>query len=180
MALLGVLLPLWGQETRNSPINVNLIIDGSQALSGVKDDVVSWVSQSIIDRTLINGDRITVWSAGQSAKVIFSETIKSAADKDAVKKSIQAIGAGTGAGGSSSGADFSGALKEASSRQDSNLSYTLLITASPYALSAILSSPQASLLKYSRVEEFSGWRVLIIALNIDSKVRNAAAAFFNS
>lgn len=178
MTLLGVLLPLCGQETRSAPINVNLIIDSSQAFSGVKDDVVSWVSQSVIERTLINGDRITVWSAGQSAKVIFSETIKSAAEKDAVKKSIQAINAG--AGSSSSGADFSGALKEASSRQDSGLSYTLLITASPYALSAILSSPQASLLKYSRVEEFSGWRVLIIALNIDSKVRNAAAAFFNS
>jgi hypothetical protein len=30
------------------------------------------------------------------------------------------------------------------------------------------------------VEEFSGWRALIVGLNIDDKVTRAAAAFFSN
>ena len=85
------LLPLYGQNARNTPIDVNLIIDGSGSLSGVKNDVISWISRSVIERKLIAGDRVTVWNAGQSAKIIYSETIKNDSDREAIKKSIQYI-----------------------------------------------------------------------------------------
>jgi len=170
LASLICLSPLYGADTR-SPINVNLIIDGSASLSAVKDEVASWVSGRL-DTILIEGDNVTVWSAGPSARVIYSGTINSDADKDAVKNSIRQLS------GSGSSSDFSGALREASSRQGSSFSYTLLICASPEALSSTLTGPQASLLRFSRVEEFSAWRALVVGLNLDARVKRAAASFF--
>ncbi|MDR0321856.1 MAG: hypothetical protein LBI28_10155 [Treponema sp.] len=155
---------------QRAPIDVNLIIDGSSSLTGVKDEVTTWLFARL-DQILVNGDRVTVWNAGTRASVIYTGTIEGNA-KDTLKRSIRES--------SQSGnvADFSGALREAASRQSSPYSYTLLISASPAALSAVISSPNASLLRFSRVEEFSTWRALVIGLNIDSRVRRASEAFF--
>jgi len=162
---------LYGSEAQRNPINVNLIIDGSSSLSAVKDEITSWVL-SRLDAILAEGDNVTVWSAGTSAKVIYSGRINSAADTDAVKNSIRQLS------GSGDTADFSGALREASLLQSPSFSYTLLISASQSSLSSVLSSPQANLLRYSRVEEFPDWRALVVGLNIDARVKRAAAAFF--
>jgi hypothetical protein len=161
------LLPLQAQAAR-APIDINLIIDGSGAFSGVKQEVTAWVLGQL-DQMLVDGDRVTVWNAGPTAKVVYTGT-----DKDAVKNSIQ------GFSGSGNSADFSGALRDASSRQSSSFSYTLLISATPGALSSLLSGPQAGLLRYSRVEEFTGWRALVVGLNIDNKVRKATSDFMGS
>ena len=168
--------PLYGD--RSTPIDVNLIIDSSQALSGVKDEVIAWASRTLVEQILADGDRITVWSAGQAARVVFSGRIDGDSDREGVIKSIREISA---AGDS---ADFSGALREASSGSapaaPAAFSYTLLISASPAALTPVLSGSQANLIRFSRVEEFSGWRVLVVGLNLDAKVRRAAAAFLGS
>jgi len=172
LAVFICLAPLDGADTRSTPINVNLIIDGSSSLSAVKDEIISWVL-SRLDTILVEGDNVMVWSAGSQARVIYSGRINSAADKEAVKNSIRQIS------GSGNTADFSGALREASSRQSSGFSYTMLISASGASLSSVLSSPQANLLRFSRVEEFpGGWRALVVGLNIDARVRRAATAFF--
>ena len=163
--------PLYGAENQRNPINVNLIIDGSASFSAVKDEITSWLL-SRLDAVLADGDNVTIWSAGFPARVIYSGRISSAADKDAVKSSISQL---SGSGGT---ADFSGALRDAAARQSSSFSYTLLISASGASLSAVLISPQANLLRYSRVEEFTTWRALTVGLNIDARVRRAAAAFF--
>jgi hypothetical protein len=123
---------------------------------------------------LVDGDRVTVWNAGSQAKVIYTGRISSSSDRDAVKKSIRDFS------GSGNNSDFSGALSDAVSRQNSDFCYTLLISATPAALSSVLQGPQANLLRYSRVEEFSGWRALVVGLNLDSKVRKAATDFLGS
>ncbi|MDR2542911.1 MAG: hypothetical protein LBC80_05630 [Treponema sp.] len=169
------LFPFWGyaqQSPARSPINVNLIIDSSSLFADVKTEIINWVNARL-DQVLAQGDRVTVWSAGPSARVIYSGTINSQSDRDAVKSSYREL-SGTG-----SSADFSGALREAAELQTSTFSYTLLVSASPQSLSSVLSGPQANLLRFSRVEEFPGWRVIVVGLNIDTKVRRAAAAFFN-
>jgi hypothetical protein len=171
LAVFICLSPLYGAENQRSPINVNLIIDGSSSLSDVKDEITSWVL-SRLDAILVDGDNVSVWSAGSSAGVIYSGRINSDADRDALKNSIRQLS------GSGERADFSGALREASARQSSSFSYTLLISASGASLSRILTSSQANLLRYSRVEEFTTWRALTVGLNIDARVRRAAAAFF--
>jgi hypothetical protein len=61
------IFPLFAER---SPINVNLIIDGSTAYSGVSDEVTSWVC-SRLDQLLVDGDNLTIWNAASPAKVIY-------------------------------------------------------------------------------------------------------------
>jgi hypothetical protein len=166
------LSPVYADNQRPS-IDINLIIDGSASLTGVKEEVSSWVIKRL-DQLIVDGDRITVWSTGTSAKVVYTGKISGNTDMDAVKKSIRDIS------GSGTIADFSGALRDAASRPSSGLCYTLLISASPSALSSLLSGPQADLMRYSRVEEFSKWRAIVVGLNLDTKVKRAAAGFYGS
>ena len=163
------LFPVAGFAQR-APINVNLIIDGSSSFADSKVEIVNWVN-SRLDQILIDGDRVTVWGAGSSARVIYSGTINSRSDRDAVKRSYSELSA------SGTAADFSGALREAARIPGTGFSYTLLISASPESLTSVLSGPQANLLRHSRVEEFPGWRALVVGLDIDTRVRRAAAAF---
>ena len=171
LAVFICLSPLYGAENQRTPINVNLIIDSSSSLTDVKDEITSWVLGRL-DTILADGDNVTVWSAGSQASVIYTGRMNSAADRDALKNSIRQLS------GSGSIADFSGALRDASTRQSSSFSYTLLISASAASLVLVLTSPQVNLLRYSRVEEFTTWRALTVGLNIDTRVRRAAAAFF--
>jgi len=173
LAVFICLSPLYGADGTRAPIDVNLIIDGSASFTGVKNEVTSWVSGRL-DQILVEGDRVTVWSAGAQARVIYSGSINGNSDKEAVKSSIRELS------GSGNNADFAGALREASAKPIQSYSYTLLISASPAALSSVLSGPQSNLLRFSRVEEFSGWRALVVGLNIDARVRRAASAFFGS
>ena len=170
------LFPVYTQTaSERAPIDINLIIDGSESFTLVKDEITTWVSRRL-DQILAEGDRVTVWSAGPAARVIYSGRIDGAAEREAVNRSIREISP------SGSNADFSGALREANARVGAaaGFSYTLLISASPAALSSVLSGPYANLLRISRVEEFSEWRALIVGLNLDARVRRAAAAFLSA
>ena len=166
-----VFLSLTSAYAQRAPIDINLIIDGSSSLTMVKNEVTTWVSGRL-DQILVEGDRVTVWNAGTQSKVIYTGKTEGAPGKEAVKKSIRDITP------SGNYPDFSGALRDAASRQNSSYSYTLLISATPAALSSVLSTRQAGLLRFSRVEEFTNWRALVVGLNIDGKVKKSAAAFF--
>jgi hypothetical protein len=158
------------------PININLIIDCSSSYSDVSDEVTSWVC-SRLDQILVDGDNLTIWDAASSAKVIYSNKINGNSDREAAKKSIRDLTSSA----KSSAADFSGALRAASRQsQISNYDYTMLISASTDALSSVLESPQAGMLRYSRIEEHSTWRALVVGFNIDSKIKTAAASYFGS
>jgi hypothetical protein len=170
LALFGGFSPLYGADVRTTRLEVNLIVDGSAAISGVLEEVTAWISGNLLDQRLQEGDRITVWSAGGTAKIVYSDTLKGGEAKETVKKALQGLPA------AGSAADFSGALRDAASRS-SGTSYTMLISASAAALSPTLLGPQAGLLRFSRVQEFRGWRAMVIGLNIDSRVRQAAAAW---
>jgi len=160
-------------HAQRSPIDINLIIDGSASLTNVKNDVTSWVIARL-DQILVDGDRVTVWNAGLTSKIVYAGTMSAASDRDAAKKSIRDFAP------AGKTADFSGALRDAASRQKAPYSYTLVISASADALTSTLSGSQANLLRFSRVEEFSDWRVLVVNLNNDAKVKNAASAFFRN
>jgi len=169
--VLSVFINLAPVYAQRAPIDINLIIDGSSSLTAVKNDVNAWISGRL-DQILIDGDRVTVWSAGAQSKVIYTGKIDGATGKDAVKKSISDLAP------AGNRPDFSGALRDAASRQSSSYSYTLLISASPAALTSVLLSPQANLLRFSRIEEFPDWRAIVVGLNIDAKVKKSATAFF--
>jgi hypothetical protein len=160
--------------SERAPISINLIIDGSASFSSVKDEATLWVFNRL-DEILVNGDRLTVWNAGTQARVIFTGRIEGDAI-ETVKRSIRELSP------SGSNPDFSTALREAAAeqRQNTGLSYTLLISANPSALSSVITDPQGNLLRFSRVEDFSTWRALVVGLNLDNRVRRAASAFFNN
>jgi hypothetical protein len=171
--IFGFHSPLNGADAERPPIDINLIIDGSSAFSGARDEIIPWVFERL-DQIMVNGDRVTVWNTEKIAKVIYSGIVNNLAEKETVKRSISELSA------SGDYADFSGALSEASRKQSSSFSYTLLVSTSNEALTSVLTSPQAGLLRYSRVEEFPSWRVLVVGLNLETKVRRSAAAFFGS
>jgi len=169
--LFAVFFSLTNAYAQRDPIDINLIIDSSSSLAAVKDAVIEWVS-SRLDQILVAGDRVTVWSAGQSAGVIYTGRMDSSADREAVRTSIRNINP------SGDAADFIGALTDASSKQSSPYSYTLLVSASAPALSSLITGPNGDLLRFSRIEEFSSWRAIVVGLNLGARVSRAASAFF--
>jgi len=171
LAVFFGLSPAYAQTgSARAPIDVNLIIDGSLDLAGVKDEIITWVSGRL-NEILVSGDRVTVWNAGPSARVIYSGRIDSSAERDAIIQSIRGITP------SGSAADFTGALRQAGAAQQSGMfSYTMLIKAS----AAALSGSEAELLRISRITEISDWRVIVVGLNLDARVRRAASAFISA
>jgi hypothetical protein len=167
---------LVAEDTRSLPLDMYLIIDGSAALQNSKNGILPWINEQVVDRILTEGDKITVWSAGNSARVIFSDTISGAEGKNSIKEKLTALEA---AGQS---ADFTGALGDAAARiaqtGAGRLPYTLLITASAGALGPAMSGQ--SLLRWFRSEKYERWQVLVVAPDIGRKVQQAAAAYMSS
>ncbi|GHV53578.1 hypothetical protein AGMMS49579_12600 [Spirochaetia bacterium] len=174
--LVGVLLLPQGVravDSRSVPITVNIIMDGSVAMQEADDAAVNWVCDYVIDSLLREGDSLKLWIARETAQTLFSGPINGEGTREEVKKQLRSSFPGSEA------ADFTGALQEAA-RPDashSGITYTLLITASSEGLSPTLLGAGANYMRYSRVMEFSGWRALVIALNVDSRVQTAAKAY---
>jgi len=175
--LVGFLPQLNAENRRTLPLDINLIIDGSSTFERFRNDITTWVNGQVVDRILMEGDRITIWSAGDSARVVHSATISGDAEKRAVRESLGALDARGGT------ADFSGALREVESRLSpadrSRLSYTMLITASAQGLQPALAG-NPNLLRWSRSEKSAQWQVLVVSPNIGGRVRQAAVAYMNS
>ena len=175
-ALSVIFLAFWGflglsplsGNVRSTQVDFNLIIDGSQAFSAVAADAVAWVSQTIFDEMLETGDRLTIWNAGETAEIIFSENIGDQSAKIRAREILLELPADAGT------ADFTGALQEAASKPPfSGITYTLLVS-STEAFSNALTGPGANFMRISRIEEFSGWRAVIVGLNLDSRIRQIA------
>jgi len=175
--LVSILPGLFAQDRRTIPLDVYLVIDGSSALESSKTDVVSWINQELVDRILADGDKITVWNAGDQARIIYSDTVSSSG-KNALKDRIKDINT------QGRSADFSGALRDVSSRVTQTpadrISYTLLITASAEVMEPALSGSSQNLFRWFRSEKYERWQVLVLAPDIGEKVRQNAQAYMRS
>ena len=174
-------LPLLNAEDRRTiPLDMNLIIDGSSSLENSKKETLSWISEQVVDRILMDGDKITIWTAGDNARVIHSDTISGPGGKKEIKDKLQALGT------EAKTADFSGALRDAASRaaqtasDQSRLPYTMLVAASAEGLEPALTGSAQGLFRWFRSEKYSRWQVLIVAPDIGRKVQQAAAAYMSS
>jgi hypothetical protein len=168
--LLALCFPVLSEA--RSPIEVNLIIDGSRYMgnTGAQD----WICGEVLDGMLREGDYLRIWIAGERAAVLYQGVL--GADnretvKDLIKKPLPA----------SESADITGALRAARETVpgDRIMTYTLLIT-SPRGLSPAQIGGALPHLRYSRVLDFSGWRALVIALDIGPEVREAAGSFLSN
>jgi hypothetical protein len=184
---LGVLIllspgPLRAEEAWRPPLDINIIIDGSSALDRGREEALNWLCDRIIDGIAAKGDRVSVWFAGGEAERIYSDRISGEGSKEAVKGLLKSRDSGN-AGAGTLRADFTGALREAASRIPGEAAaqeaYTILISGSAASLSLALENDTTGLLRFSKMEEFSGWRTLVIALGIAPRVQRAAAAYMD-
>ena len=176
--LVAFYYPLRAGDNRTIPLDLYLIIDGSATLKNSKNDTLKWVNEQVIDRILINGDKITVWTAGDRAQVLLSETISGADVKTGIKDKLQSLDTG------GKTADFSGALRETASRLtqtgSERLAVTMLVTSSAEVLEPALTGSSQGLFRWFRSEKYERWQVLIVAPDIGRKVQEAGAAYMSS
>jgi hypothetical protein len=164
-------------DTRNIPLDLFLIIDGSSSLLAAKDAATVWMCNHLIDELLRDGDHLTVWVASDTARIVFSDSVNGVR-KETAKNILRTTIA------SSASADFAGALRDASVRagaiQNANhIVYTLLVSGSEASIFSTTDTDIVGLLRFSRVDDFSGWRVLTIGLGLSAQAQRAATNYMN-
>ena len=179
LILFAGFLPLLNAEGRRTiPLDVYLIIDGSAALERSRGEIVAWIGEQVIDRILMDGDSVTIWAAGDSARIIHSGVISGEAGRREIRERIQTLDA------RGQTPDFSGALADAASRLSGagrdRLTHTMLITASAGGLQPAFTGSARHLFRWFRSEKSAGWQVLVMAPHIGARVQQAAAAYMSS
>ena len=181
LIILVSFIPLLNAEDRRIiPLDMYLIVDGSSSLENSKSDTIAWINSQVVDRILMEGDRITIWTAGDRAQLIHSGTITAAAGggKSELKGKLQALEL------RGKNADFSGALRELTTRvsqtASNRLAVAMLVTASAEGLEPVLTGSSQGLLRWFRSEKYERWQVLVVAPDIGKKVQQAAGAYMSS
>jgi hypothetical protein len=175
---------LFGSDQRAVPVDVYLIFDGSLAMGNEKNVAGQWACDTIVDGLLQEGDTLTLWIASEKAEKVFSGAIDGSGRKESVKDFVRSISGG------GAYANYAEALREAASMQRARegvaIPYTLLIVGSttvmfpPGNTSGIRGLETLGYLRYSRVEEFSGWRAMTAVLGMDRQIQQAASAYMSS
>lgn len=173
---MGLTAFLWGAEPRAVPIDMYIIVDGSSAMERGWEEALAWLCTTVVDGILQQGDRLWIWTAGDRPQLIYSGAVE--AGRESVKTAIRSVQF------QGDRADYQAALREvrtALARQDGKrLTYTLLVSGSGAKDPPSREAESAGLLRYSRVESFSGWRVLTVGLDIDAKVRRSSAYYLKN
>jgi hypothetical protein len=158
-------------DQRALPMDMYVIIDGSSALKNGRDAALAWICDDLVDGLLMEGDRLSVWNAGEKAVLLFSGSLTGDDTKEDAKNAIRGAAAGGGS------PDYAGALREvpAAGNRD-RLVYTILVSGPGFS-PAGGGNDIAALLRYSRVQDYPGWRTIVADMGIDERVRNAAAAY---
>jgi len=176
--LVGFSSLLKADDKRVIPLDLYLVIDSSEYINSVKTEVLDWVYSNMVDRLLVEGDKVTIWSAGESAQIIYNGDISAPAGKPEIKDLLQNLVT------NGKKADFSGALMDlapmVSGTGQNRLSYTVLVTSSAGVLESALTGSSQALLRWSRSEKYSGWQVFVAAPNIAPKVSQAASTYMSS
>jgi Mg-chelatase subunit ChlD len=175
--LVGFSSFLKADDKRVIPLDLYLVIDCSESMNRVKSDAFDWVYTKMVDRLLIEGDKVAIWSAGESAQIVHNGEISVSGGKQEIRDLLQNLVTG------GKSADFSGALRDLAPRlfrtDQSRLPYTVLVT-SAVGLEGALSGGSQELLRWFRSEKYSGWQVLVAAPDIAPKVRQAASNYMSS
>jgi hypothetical protein len=168
---------IWGEDARNIPIDVYIIVDSSSSMEKGKEEAVNWLCSTVIDGIIKAGDSLSIWTAGVQPELIYSKTV-SAETKEDAKKLIRQIKF------SGSVADYKGALDEVRARalasSGDRMVYTLLVSGANPKDPPIKEAESAGLLLYSRVESFSGWKVFTVGVDLSAKVRESADSYMKN
>ena len=169
---------LHAQNRRTVPLDLYLIIDGTESFREQRNDAISWLNGQVVGRLLMAGDRVTIWNAGNTAELVFSGLISGSGEIREIQDKLSNLSL------SGRRADFSGALRDVLSRVSQTpadrISHTMLITSSALGLEAALSGSYTELLRWSRSERHERWQALVVAPHIGPRVRQAALGYMNS
>ncbi|MDR2900224.1 MAG: hypothetical protein LBV20_01715 [Treponema sp.] len=179
--LLMCILPIslcFGEDERSRPIEVYVMFDNSISMQDSKQQAADWISGHITDEILQANDLLTIWSIADAPVQEFSEIISDTNNIDQIKTVLSSIAV------KDSTADYSAAFKELSGKLVPNpqyaYSYIILATGISGNTASLFSAEAANVLKYSRSKDFPGWKIMIIGLGIEQKVKTAAAAYMSS
>ncbi|MDR0402382.1 MAG: VWA domain-containing protein [Treponema sp.] len=168
---------IWGEDSRDIPVDVYIIVDSSSSMEKGKDEAVNWLCGTVIDGIVRPGDSLSIWTAGAEPELIYSKTV-SAETKEEAKNLIKQIRF------SGAAADYKGALNAVRARAlaapGGRMAYTLLISGANPKDPPIKEAESAGLLLYSRVESFSGWKVFTVGLDLNARVRESAGAYMKN
>jgi hypothetical protein len=153
-------------DIRTIPITVNVILDGSREMGAFMDQAADWLCDYLVDGVLSGWDRLNVWVAGEKAQRVYAD-VPGEGGKEAVKKIFRSFVP------AAADADFTGALGEAAREKAGEMVYTVLVCASPRGTAL----DGEGYLRYSRNTEFSGWRVVTVALDAGPGIREAVQAY---
>ena len=179
LAFLVILIPglLKAEDLRSIPLDLYLIVDASEGFQRTREEAVAWINDEVIDRLLQEGDRLVIWSAGETARIMHSETIGSEKNEAKQKlENLEILGRS---------ADISTAIREAvlRSQRDTGpdrISFTLMVGGSAGILAPALRGNTAGLFRWSKAVKYSRWQALVLAPGIGEDVRKAAAAYMAS
>jgi hypothetical protein len=151
---------------------VYVIFDDSTMNSASRAEAASWLCDALIDRILQNGDRLVLCSVRDSPEILFNKAISGEDQKTEAKNLVRSISGGRG------NANYSAALRDAARRDAGrNIAYTLLIGGA--GMGAAQENDVAELLRFSKTDNFPGWKVITVGLGVDSRAGRAAASYMN-
>jgi len=179
LTILVCYLPLlYAEDKRAIPLDMYLIMDNSSFFQDAKTDAVAWFGTQVVDRVFAEGDKVTIWAAGNSAEIVYSDEISNTDSKIAIKDKLTSLPT------DNKTADFSDALKDLQTRlsgaSPGRLPYTMLVTASAGSLGNALTGSTQTMLKWFRTEKYERWQAFILGPDIGGKVSQAAQNYMNS
>jgi hypothetical protein len=178
--LLTLMLPLsfcFGADERSNPIEVYLMFDNSISMKDNGSEAAAWISEYITDKILQTDDALTIWLAADMPVLEFSGRISSPEIEEEIKTILTSVEFTNSAG------NYAAALgelkKNAVSHAEYAHSYIIFVTGMS-GQNASLFSAEADVLTYSRSVDFPGWKLMVINLGVEQKIKEAAANYMNS
>jgi hypothetical protein len=144
-------------------VDMRVIIDMSSSLSRGKAGAMNWLCDTLVDRTLRNGDALYLVAAGETYEVIFDGVIGDSEQKEAVKEKIRTLGDPSG---ESHAAKTLERVFAARTVETERVPVTMIVCGTDI-------TAEGSLLRYSRTENFAYWRVITVANGLDEEVNRA-------
>jgi hypothetical protein len=179
--LLVTLLPLslcFGQDERSAPAAIYVMFDNSVSMKGSGEEAAAWLNDHIMDDILQIDDSLTVWSLADETSLQYSGDIETRETLEEIKAVLSSITVTDGEGNYQ--AAFEDLKDAAASLPRGVPSYIVLVTGLSGQSASFFSADAAEVLKHSLSRDFPGWKVMVIGLGMEQKIKAAAAAYMDS
>jgi hypothetical protein len=159
----GALLPPLAAQEGERVVEMRVIVDASASLARGKAGAVNWLCDTMVDRTLRSGDVFYLVVSGENDAVVFDGVIGDAAQKEEIKEKIRVLGDPEG---TSHAAETLQHVFSDRTPGPGHIPVTIVVCGTDVNM-------DASLLRYSRTENFAYWRAITVAGGLDAEVEQA-------